>query len=258
MLYDFTLTVGNDRGSLQPIRVYESKKALSEDLIKDINKVLAQALATTEANEATGQEVYLHFDKAWVKKKAKYDETVQMMLSDEWMDDTKGLIASKDAREIAKQLLAHLASTDEFEYTFEEDAFANLDFDSFELIDNTVNNDNLKVAIGTNVYVRGWKEIVYIYQGRPSVEEMRNGYNPAYRFKDVWATDENVIAVDNFKVADYKDKMEVFPLPKDHRDNYFAREKSTSKARKEAFGKTQKDAKLRLALMLAFDDIRGI
>lgn len=255
MLYDFTLTVGDDRGSLQPIRSYESKKPLSEDLIKDINKVLSQALDTTEATEAIGKEVYLHFDKAWVKKKAKHDETVQMLLAYDWMNDTKGSIKSQDPREISKQIIADLQAADEFEYTFNEDDFSNLDFDAFELIDNTVNNDNLKVPIGSNVYVRGWNAILYIYQGRPSVEEMRNGYNPAYLREDVWATDENIIAVDDFKVTDYKDRMEVFPLPKDHDYKYFAREKTKSSSRKEAFGSTQKQAKLRLALMLAFEDI---
>jgi hypothetical protein len=256
MLYDFVLTNGDDRGSLRPVRTYSTKKSLSKDFIENINEVLAQALEATGRLENETEFAFVSFDPAWVEEKSSYDETLQMRLADDWMiGSNTPLISTTNARKIAHQLLTDFASTDDWAYIFseDEDAFSKMDFDDFELIDNTVNNEALKVPVGSNVYVRNWNETVYVYQGRPSKQELKNGYDPAYQHRNVWASDENVIAVDDFKVSDYNDQMEVFPLPLDHRDKYFAREKSKSRSRKEAYGTTQKQAKLRLALMLAFE-----
>lgn len=258
MLYDFTLTNGDDRGSLRPIRTYSSKKRLSEDLLKDVNTVLEQALTATGRLVDETEHAFVSFAESWVEERASYDETVQMMLADNWGIETKApLKSATNARKIAQQLLNDFATTEDWVYIFseDEDAFSKLDFDAFELNDNTVDNTDLKVSIGSNVYVRRWNETVYVYQGRPSKQELKNGYDPAYQHRNVWASDENVIAVDDFKVADYASQMEVFPLPVNYDYNYFAREKSTSRSRKEAFGKTQKQAKLRLALMLAFEEL---
>ena len=258
MLYDFVLKNGDDRGSLRPVRTYSAKKSLSQDFIADINKVLAQALEATGRLENETEHASVSFDKSWVKEQASYDETVQMLLADEWMVETNATLNSTtNARKIAHQILTDFASTDDWAYIFseDEDVFSQMDFKAFELIDNTVDNDNLKVPAGTKVYVRGWGDTSYTYQGRPSIEEMKTGYNPAYLREDVWATDDNVIAVDGFNVSAYAASMETFPLPANYGYNYFTREKSKSRSRKEAFGSTQKQAKLRLALMLAFDEL---
>lgn len=255
MFYDFTLTRGSDRGSIRPVRKYQVKSKISDSILADINKVLDLALDASGVKRQSEGEIYPDFSKSWVDERKSYDETHQMLTADYWMIEAPGTITSKSPRTIAKQLLSDLASAEDWDFLFEGDAyvFDDMDFKAFDLTDNSVDNENLKVPIGAEVYVRGWAEGVFTYQGRPTAEQLKNNVTISVHGKDVWAIDEDVIAVDDFKVSDYLDKMETFPLPVNYDANFFTREKSKSRSRKETFGKTQKEAKLRLALILAFE-----
>lgn len=254
MFYDFTLTRGDDRGSIRPVRKYEVKGKLSGSILADINKVLDLAIDASGVRQGVEQELYIEFSESWVDER-KYDETHRMLTADYWMIEAPGTITSKSPRTIAKQLLSDLASAEDWDFLFEGDAyvFDDMDFKAFDLTDNSVDNENLKVPIGTEVYVRGWAERVFTYQGHPTGEQLKHNVTVSVQGTNVWAIDEDVIAVDDFKVSDYLDQMETFPLPVNYAANFFTREKSKSRSRKETFGKTQKEAKLRLALILAFE-----
>lgn len=254
MFYDFTLTRGDDRGSIRPVRKYQTKSKLPDETLADINKVLDLAIEASGVRQGVEQELYIDFSESWVDER-NYDETHRMLTADYWMLEATGTIASKSPRTIAKQLLSDLATAEDWDFLFEGDAyvFDTMDFKAFDLTDNTVDNENLKVPIGTKVYLRGWAESVFTYQGRPTAEQLKNNITFYVQDKNVWSIDEDVIAVDDFKVSDYTGNMETFPLPVNYSANFFAREKNKGRTRKETFGKTQKEAKLRLALILAFE-----
>lgn len=255
MLYDFTLTQGDDRGSIKLIRTYESPKRLTKKQLAGINKVIEQAIEASGA-ASEGEEVFLAFDKAWVATAS--GERIEMLLSDYPVIESTGKLNSTNPHDVASQILNEFASSEDWSYYFDGDAstFRTMDFGAFELIDSTVDNTNLKYSIGTPVYVRGGGDYVYAYQGNPTNESIKIGYDPYILGSDIYATESHIIAVDDVKVADFAGVMEAFPLPMNYsRENFFAREKSTKRTRKEAFGKTQKEAKLRLAIMLAFDKI---
>lgn len=255
MIYDFILINGDDRGSIRPVRTYKTENSLSKKFIESINTVLSQAFRDTGLVAGENNKAYLEFDKAWVEK-SKDDERVSMLLADGFMIDTVGSIDSQYARIIAKQLLEDLASTDDWEVIFEgtADAFTDVDFNKFSVIDNTIGNTDLKVPIGANVYVRGWYDHVFVYQGRPTRRRIKEEMNPFILSHEVWATDDEIIAVDDINVNDYADKIETFPLPLGHRDKYFSREKKKDNTRKEAFGMTPEQSKLRLAIMIALNE----
>jgi hypothetical protein len=255
MFYDLTLTRGDDRGSIRPVRKYKTKNKLTAEILSDINKVLDLAIDASGVRQGVEQELYIDFSESWVDERKDYDETHRMLTADYWMLETPDTITSKSPRNIAKQLLTDLASAEDWDFLFEGDAyvFDTMDFKAFDLTDNTVDNENLKVPIGTKVYLRGWSEAVFTYQGRPTAEHLKNNVTFYVQGKNVWSTDENIIAVDDFKVSDYVGDMETFPLPVNYSANFFAREKNKGRTRKETFGKTQKEAKLRLALILAFE-----
>lgn len=111
-----------------------------------------------------------------------------------------------------------------------------------------------QIPIGTSVYARGWYDYIFIYQGLPSKEQIKAGMDLYISAGKVWATDDEIIAVDDINVNDYADKIETFPLPLSSRDKYFSREKKKDNTRKEAFGMTKKQAKLRLAIMIALNE----
>lgn len=255
MLYDFSLTQGDDRGSIRPVRKYETKSKLSPEMLADINKVLDLAIEASGVRQNSEQELYIDFSESWIDERKKYDETHRMLTADYWMIEAPGTITSKSARNIAKQLLSDLASAEDWDFLFEGNAYAfdDMDFRAFDLTDNSVDNENLKVPIGTEVYVRGWAEGIFTYQGRPTAEQLKHNVTLFVQGKNVWAIDDDVISVADFNASDYFAKMETFPLPVNYSANFFTREKSKSRSRKETFGKTQKEAKLRLALILAFE-----
>lgn len=172
------------------------------------------------------------------------------------MIDEVGVLTTTDARAIAKLLLENLSFTEDWEVIFEgnTDDFSHKNFGKFDLIDTTVDNSSLSIPIGTEVYAREWDDNILIYQGNPIKEQINEGMNPFIMNRDVWATEDKVIPVSTVKVKDYADRMETFPLPLGWSAKYFSREKDKGVNRREAMGVTQKQSKLWLASMLAFDD----
>jgi hypothetical protein len=269
MFYDFTLTNGDDRASIMPVRCYHGP-ALNEKTISNINTILAQALAATDLAVGEMANTTLDFSPSWVE--STDDETTLMLLAESWFIPETGEIKSHGARYIAEQILKDLASTDDWEFLFEgtAESFDCFDFMEFSFIDHRINNDNLKVAIGSEVYVRGHQEETFIYQGRPENSDISYGRNPLFadNKKEVLATDDQIIPVEGFPLAEYTARIETFPLPQTvsiygenffGKNKYFSREKNPAgKVTLEALGKTQKEAKLRLALLMAFAEIEDM
>lgn len=256
MIYDFVLINGNDRGSIRPVRTYETSIPLTKILLNNINTVLAQAFNDTGRVTGENANAYVELSKSWVKKSRKGNERLDMLLTSDFMIDRIGVLDTRDVRAIAKILLNDLASTEDWEFVFEgsSDDFSHKDFDRFTLIDTTVDNSNLQIPIGTEVYVRGWDDNILVYQGRPIKEQINEGMNPFVMNHGVWAVEDEVIAVSDVKVKDYANRMETFPLPLGGPAKYFSREKNKGVTHKEAMAVTQTQSKLRLAIMLAFDD----
>jgi len=262
MLYDLVLINGDDRGSIMPVRRYNAP-TLYEKTVENINLVMAQAMEETGLLTGEMSEAVLEFSPAWVEETE--DETLRMLLSDEYITDSIGTIKSHSARAIAEYILKDFAETSSWLFMFDganDDAFDSMDFKKFVFFDHRVDNSNLKNPIGSEVYVRYYYDEVFIYQGRPENGEISNGRNPVFTGNKVWATDENIIPVKDFSLKDYEKAIETFPLPRNVTRlghsvfgafKYFSREISGGKDSEEAFGKTKKQAKLRLAINMAFD-----
>lgn len=269
MFYDFTLTNGDDRASIMPVRSYHGP-ALNEKTIGNINTIMAQALATTGLAVGEMAKTTLDFGPAWVE--STDDETTLMLLAESWLIPETGEIKSHGARSIAQQILKDLASTEDWEFLFEGDAtsFDGVNFMDFSFIDHRINNDNLKAPIGAEVYVRRFYGEAFTYQGRPENGDISYGRNPLFmnNKKNVLATDDQIIPVEGFPLKEYISRMETFPLPQTvsvygknffGKNKHFAREKTPAgKVPLEAFGKTQKEAKHNLALMMAFAEIEDM
>jgi hypothetical protein len=266
MLYDFTLTNGDDRASIMPIRRYKGP-SLKSKTIENINTLMAQALAETGLAVGEMENATLDFSPAWVEETE--DETTLMLLADSWFIPEAGKITIQAGLGIAYQILTDLAGTEDWEFLFEGhvNSFSYMDFSKFTFFDHRINNKNLKVPIGSEVYVRGYHENTFIYQGRPENGDISYGRNPLFadNRKSVFTTDDQIIPVEGFPLKDYTVCMETFPLPQTvsvygknffGKHKYFAREKNPAgKLPLEAFGKTQKQAKLNLALLMAFAEI---
>lgn len=266
MFYDFTLTNGDDRASIMPVRSYHGP-SLNEKTIENINTIMAQALAATglAVGEMTGTT--LEFSPAWVE--STDDETTLMLLAESWFIRKTGEIKSHGARTIAKQILNDLATTEDWVFLFggTSKSFEDLGFMDFSFIDHRINNDNLKTPIGSEVYVRRFHGETFIYHGRPENGDISYGRNQLFENNRtaVLATDDQIIPVADFPLADYEARMETFPLPKTvsiygknifGKNKYFAREKKAEGSSSlEAVGRTQKEARLRLALLIAFSEI---
>lgn len=266
MLYHFYITIHKTKpqsNSIWKIRAYESPEINELDL-KNIQYVMEQAVqARGELVDGVGQ-VGVYISDSY----PSWEESVPAYKNGEF--------TTQNARVIAQQILIDLDGAKYEEGLFMDTTvpFALLDFEKFSYIDESTDNSNLKVAIGKKVYLRGERDRIYVYQGRPNNEQIRNNQTIIKMKTKVWATDLNVIAVDDFSLTDYSERIEAFPLPSQGNatkglgnNKYFAREKTTRKVvyegigtveiREEALGTTEEQAQKLLALELAFRDILG-
>lgn len=256
LAYDLVLYNGRDRGSIIPVRKYIRKRSMSPKLVADINKVLSQALKATGLLVGENEGAFLDLDKEWVESHRGNERTAMMLANEPLFDTSKILILkNKTAHDIARVIMCDLAETDYWDYQFGGDIkdATNLPYHLFSTIDDTIDNSNLKVPIDSKVYVDGRGSNLFVYRGRPSNQNIIDGHSLIFAGNNVWSTDSAIISYESFQFDDYKNRIETFPLPKKEKPNrYFSREKDGAKESPEAFGRTQKETKLRLALMLAF------
>lgn len=64
MIYDFVLINGNDRGSIRPVRTYETSIPLTKILLNNINTVLAQAFNDTGRVTGENANAYVELSKS--------------------------------------------------------------------------------------------------------------------------------------------------------------------------------------------------
>lgn len=175
MLYDFTLCTDNDREPISLIRTYSVAGGLSQEAIQDIINLVIQAcdVVCNANNVVIYEETFLEFKEEWFL--VTEDEPLKELISDEIMIDTIAQLNGKTVREMARVLLNDLASTDYGKSLFEgmKDALDEVDLDTFPLIGDHADNENLKVPIGSRVYVRGQGNEEYNYLGRPTAKQLQ-------------------------------------------------------------------------------------
>lgn len=257
MFYGLFIYNAGTNGSINPFRLYKSDP-LTETDIKNVDHIMDQATKATGLPIAKHAGFGFRADNAWDSLLVTWDKK-------DYTDAVQ--LTKNDARSIAEQVLNDLVATQYWEDVFSgtKDSFASLDFNAFSYIDESTDNTNLKVTIGKKVYVNGQRDKTYIYQGRPNNYQIKKGKRVIFDGHrtnlKVFATDENIIAVDAFSLDDYEDTVEVYPLPTMGTarkglgtNQFFARAKDGKNVTYEALGKTESKARTLVALQLAFED----